>query len=388
MKFYALLMTLIMLAANFSSITVASFLVKSLSIQNTGRIVTVLPLHVEGRFIKDSKGNIIQLRGINKHGFEAFPEGCWQTPEGNLIFGVWDARVVAANLDAIKSWGLNTVRSYTTAEFWIKNTGNHRHIIKQFAELLAARNMYLIYTFWRADDESNQQFPFPSNTLPDRTAFVDLWRSVASELKNYPNVIFSLWNEPNIGNLTDWDLAVQECINAIRETGATNLIIVQRDAFGYNLNEPLPLKNQPPASGATMWWVEGKNWTDPLGNLLYEFHVYRGGIHKFINGTRIDCWEYDDLKIGYGNYCLIDYVLNILNKPVICGEIGPNMWWTGEELQRELAFYNNSLTIFNEWKISYLGFWWWPTWKHAHLINGPNYQPNQAGEILKSSTKH
>jgi hypothetical protein len=383
-KLFTVFIISVMITGSFSFFFGTASQSNNVTIMNSGKVLAVLPLHVEGRYIKNSLGQIIYLRGINKHGFEAYPGGAWQTPDGQYLWGTFDESVVSANLDAMKSWGLNTVRSYATAEFWVNDTSNHRQTIKRYAELLAARGMYLIYTFWRADADADQQFPFPSETLPNRTAFVDLWRSVASELKSYPNVIFSLWNEPDIGNLTDWDFAVQECINAIRDAGAYNLIIVQRDAFGYNLNEPLPPVDEPPASGSTMWWVAGKSYSDPLGNLVYEFHVYRGGIHKFVNDTRIDCWEYDDLANGYGNYCLLNYVLNTLNKPVICGEIGPNMWATGEELQYELEFYNNSLAIFNEWGVHYTAFWWWPTWRYAHLIPGPNYQPNQAGQILKS----
>ncbi|MHA1834036.1 MAG: glycoside hydrolase family 5 protein [Candidatus Baldrarchaeia archaeon] len=368
-------------------------LTNSVIIGSSGKITTILPLHVEGKYIKNSLGQTVYLRGINKHSFEGSPRGDWQAFDGSVVWDTWDESIVAANLDAMKSWGINTVRSYACAEFWINNTEGHREIIKQYAELLAQRGMYLIYTFWCADYGVGQQnFPYSTKSIPDKAAFVNLWISVANELKDYPNVIFSLWNEPT-GNETqrdEWFAAVQDCINAIRSTGAENLIIVEWDGVWFNISygEPPPPTNRPSDYGATMWWVEGYPLNDPLGNLIYEFHSYRGGIHKYVNHTRVDCWEYEDLKYGFGNCCLVNYVLNTLNKPVICGEIGPNMWRTGEELQHELLYYQNALKIFDEWGVHYTAFWWWMRGPYAHLTGKPNYQPNEAGQILKSALLH
>lgn len=380
-KLYAVILISVILFGCFSFLPVNSSPTTSVLIQSSGRIALTLPLHVEGRYIKDLSGNTVVLRGINKHGFENYPEGSWQTSEGSYLYGVWNDGVVADNLDAMKSWGMNTVRSYSTAEFWVENTGNHRDIVKQYAGLLAERGMYLIYTFWHNDLETEDGFgtvPFPSNVFPDAQSFVDMWASIATELKDYPNVIFALWNEPGMysgGREAEWFDVCQQCIDAIRATGAENLIIIQWDGIWYNITHD---------GGATLDWVEANPLTDPSGNLVYEFHNYRmGGIHKY-EPDRIDCYEYEDLLDGYQSG-LVDYVLNTLNKPVICGEIGPNMWQTGEELQHEFDYYSNALQIFNEWEMGYLGFWWWPTYTHAHLSEGSNFEPNAAGEILKSS---
>lgn len=365
---------------------VTSVLTSSVSIGSTGTIGTIntdLVLHVEGKYIKDSQGNAFTLRGINKHGFENFPEGSWQRPDGMFDYGKFDPVVVGANLDAMQSWGINTVRSYSTAQFWIENTGNHRNIVKQYATLLGERGMYLVYTFWHTTPTAEQEaIPFPTTTFPDADSFVSMWRSIAQELRDYPNIIFALWNEPN-GNsrVNEWFDVAQECINAIRAEGAENLILIEWDGLWYNIDYNDSPVDAPSSVGATMWWVQGKPLTDPANNLVYEFHLYRGGIHKFVGGSKVNVWEYNDLKTGFQR-CLVDYVLYNLSKPVICGEIGPAM--TSSQLQNELDFYENSLTIFNEWEMNYLGFWWWPAGVYAQL-ESTGYQANAAGDILRSA---
>lgn len=382
MKSYAAILISVILIGTILFYPVYSSPTDSLIIRSSGKIALTLPLHVEGRYIKNSFGNTVVLRGINKHGFENHPEGHWQTIEGGVVYNTWDNDIVAANLDAMKSWGMNTVRSYSTAQFWIEDTGGHREIVKQYAGLLAERNMYLIYTFWHTDLEESAgrgHLPFPSNTFPDAQSFVDMWLSVASELKDYPNIIFALWNEPGMYDgerVGEWFTTVQSCIDAIRAAGAENLIIIQWEGIWINLNS---------GNGAKMDWVEEYPLNDPLGNLVYEFHSYRtGGSHKFVDDERIQIYEYADVLQSYQDG-LVDYVLNTLNKPVICGEIGANMWQTGEELEHEFEFYSNALQIFNEWDMSYIGFWWWPTYTYAHLTGNSNYEPNDAGEILKAA---
>lgn len=136
-----------------------------------------------------------------------------------------------------------------------------------------------------------------------------------------------------------------------------------------------------------MDWVELYPLNDPLGNLVYSFHNYRGDFHRTIP-TRVNSWEYDDLKLALQT-CLVDYVLNTLNKPVICGEIGANMWESSEGLTQELAYFNNSLTIYNEWGLSYIAWVWTVTahMKHGLLQNALWLPPpNTAGETLIALT--
>ena len=389
-KFYTLTLTLVMLLATFGLSPAFSSLMRNVTIRSSGTITTILPLHVEGKYIKNSLGNIVYLRGVCKHGMEDHPFGHWQRLDGGVSYFDFNPDVVAANLDAMKSGGINLIRIHSTVKFWKENTQNHRQIIKDLATMCAKRGIYLIYEFYHCDENAGQTaMPFPpynkgeEQVIASETEFVEVWRSIATELKDYPNVIFEFFNEPTgmEGKTweqikTDWQRVWQACINAVRQTGATNLIIVQ---FGYGI-----YANLQAGDCADMSWVWEYPLNDPLGNLVYSTHLYRSEIFKQTEPEYICGWTYEDV-MGALEMCKVIYVLNNLSKPVLFGEIGPNMWQEGEEYVRELAFYNNSLTMFNSLRIHYAAFWWWPSGPYAHLTLDPNYQPNDAGEILKNA---
>ena len=96
--------------------------------------------------------------------------------------------------------------------------------------------------------------------------FVAFWRIVAERLKTKPNVIFGLMNEPNKQSASEWLPAANAAIQAIRQAGAKQLILV-------------------PGS----YWDGAGNWTrtdnatvmlaveDPERNFAYEVHQYLDG---------------------------------------------------------------------------------------------------------------
>ena len=388
-KVYTPILISIMLLGTVYLPPVISSLAGNAIIRNSGTIAYIRPLHIEGKYIKNDLGQIVHLRGINKHGFEDHPSGHWQDPDGSIDWNNFDPEIVAVNLDAMKSWDITLLRAYSTAQFWMENTGNHRQIVKDLATMCAGRGIYLIYSMWHILPDSDQtRMPFPpyitaeeEMVIPTEDAFADMWRSVADELKDYPSVILEFWNEPGPPSgyteeevMPDLQRVWQECIDAVRETGASNLISIH---FGYSIWMNLNYGN-----GITLSYVEDYPLNDSLGNIFYSPHNYRGDFHR--TDPQVNCWEYDDLKLGL-EMCLVDYVLNTLEIPVIIGESGPNMWESGVQLERELAYYENLLTILNEWEMGYAAFWWWPTGAYQHLIDGPNYQPNAAGEILRNA---
>lgn len=402
-KFPFLIMTLMVLAVTMVSV-VSSLLTTNVVIRNSGTITVISPLRVEGRYIKDIFGNIVTLRGINKHGFEDYPTGSWQRLDGSIISNTWEPETIKANLDAMKAWGMNCVRFHFALNFWKYNVGNFRNNIKDLATWAAERGMYVIidgYSVVDSFSEGHEPDPLPYppyNSRPDvigsEAEFIEFWASVAQDLKGCPNVLFELWNEPHIkegytweGMRDSWQNVTQWCINAIRATGAPNIVIASW-SWGIWCNLDYPWEPPPgPVSdpAATLDWIPYFNLSDPLNNIIYDTHLYRG---DFIRSEPewVNCWTYQDIKLGL-QYCWLEYILNNINKPILLGETGPNMWNTGEELERELAFYNNTLTILNEYGVNYCGFWWWPTGAYAHLTGQPNFQPNRAGEILIQSLK-
>ncbi|MEM2704709.1 MAG: cellulase family glycosylhydrolase, partial [Candidatus Bathyarchaeia archaeon] len=118
--------------------------------------------------------------------------------------------------------------------------------LRRVAQFAAEKGIYVIFggysvrSYWSGADQD--ALPFPpyqksvnaSEIIASKEEFAEWWGMLAREFKNYPNVIFELWNEPhntatanktNDEAFADWVNATQQCINAIRAAGFTGLII-------------------------------------------------------------------------------------------------------------------------------------------------------------------
>ena len=98
-------------------------------------------------------------------------------------------------------------------------------------------------------------------------AFADFWTRLANEYKDNDRVIFGLMNEPNTMPTEQWLSAANAAIAAIRNTGATNLILVPGNAW----------------TGAHSWtqnWYGTPNASimlgvvDPGDNFAFDVHQY------------------------------------------------------------------------------------------------------------------
>lgn len=97
-------------------------------------------------------------------------------------------------------------------------------------------------------------------------AFVAAWREIARRLKDRPNVIFGLMNEPNRQTPAEWRGGAEAAIAAIRSAGARQLILVPGSAW----------------DGAHSWVSSGNaaamaGLKDPADNIAYEVHQYLDG---------------------------------------------------------------------------------------------------------------
>lgn len=114
--------------------------------------------------------------------------------------------------------------------------------------------------------------------VPD-SVLADLWIKLATRYKNNEYVIFGLMNEPNKILATQWKSAADASILAIRETGATNLILIPGTRW----------------SGAHSWF-HGKpgqsnaeilsDINDPANNFAIEAHQY---LDQDFSGTHAEC---------------------------------------------------------------------------------------------------
>jgi hypothetical protein len=150
---------------------------------------------------------------------------------------------------------------------------------------------------------SNAQTP-----MPDADHSPSFWTSVADTFKLNGMVIFDLFNEPypdsNADSTAAWTCllnggtcpgvsyttaGMQSLVNAIRATGATNIIMVPGVQYTNVLDS----------------WLTYKP-TDPLNNLAASWHSYAGQVC-----STQSCWE-----------SMVQPVISSV--PVIAGEIGEN----------------------------------------------------------------
>jgi len=360
-------------------------------ITNSGTIAYTQPLHVEGKDIKDQGGNLVYLRGANKPEFADDPDGIWM---GNTY---WLDSNVQQELSMMKSWGINTIRCHLAVDDWKYDlskpyaTLNCRTAIKRLLTFAGLQGMYVVLdgyrvtNFWNGGDQD--PLPYPpyqtsanaSSVISSQQDFIDWWTSMATELKGYSNVIFELWNEP-YGNSTakeSWFNVAQECIDTIRATGATQLIIFQWDMAAWvNLNFPEP-------DPGDLSWVKEGNLSDPLGNIVYSTHLYRCYNHIFYSiPTYVQAWNYTDVDRGLQYMGYYDVAATY---PLFIGEIGVNLG--AASLSNELSFFNNSLSLFNQHNVSYTAFWWREIGLWAIHGGPPSFTPNQVGQILKAQLK-
>ena len=347
---------------------------------------TASALTVNGQYIKDASGNTVILRGVDYTGFLDGPFGSWTLPNGNVEWNTWDTAAIANNLDSMKSWGLNCINVYTTVQFWVDNTNNFRSNLAYFISQAQQRNMYVEVTYWRNNaNEGQVQLPYadPGNGyINNPTDFVNLWSSTANVLKAYPNVIFQLWNEPvGDGSTTTestWLNTVQLCINAIRGTGAINLVGVQ---WGYGLGWSTA------GFRSNLDWVTQYPLNDPLGNIVYNEHIYR---NNFFNEyqNRAQLYSLNDM-----NQALTDDNVFSFNKPLLISEIAASSTQASLDNGLEYAWFANTLSLLNQNGIGYMAFNWAPhdTSDTAYGLNihaQPNYAPSQSGLILQQEASY
>ncbi len=232
-------------------------------------------VRVEGnRILKD--GVPIQIRGVNRSGTEF---ACVQRGE------IFDGPADDASLAAIVAWGANAVRIPLNETCWLGINGvapaasgaAYRDAILAYVDRVKAHGMIPILDLhWAApgDRQATEQLP-----MPNRDHTPELWRHVADTVKDDPYVVLELFNEPwpdwnqdtdaawrcwrdggSCGGIDYQAAGMQELVDAVRSTGAENVILAGGIRFANTLSQ----------------WLAYRP-TDPLGQLAAAWHIYSSG---------------------------------------------------------------------------------------------------------------
>ena len=252
-------------------------------------------LRVSGNKIVTADGRAYRLLGVSRS------SGEFACVQGK---GLWDSGPVdQASVDAMKAWNIRTVRIPLNEECWLGVNGSpggaeYQRGVKDYVDLLVANGLNVIvdlhwtwgaYTTgpdWHCTDEhATCQKP-----MPDARYAPQFWTGVANTFKGNDAVVFDLFNEPYPEIASDWNktlgwqclrdggtctgidyevAGMQDLVDAVRATGATNMLMISGLEWTNYLQD---------------WLTHKPN--DPLKNLAASWHAY-----SFNACATESCWD-------------------------------------------------------------------------------------------------
>jgi hypothetical protein len=225
-------------------------------------------LHVAGNRLLDASGAAVQLHGINYSGTEY---ACIQG------WGIFDGPSDDASVAAIRSWNSNVVHLGLNEDCILGINGvpaayagaNYMNAIVTYVNRLHAHGMYAeVSLMWAAPGSQRAQDHPPILDADHSPAAL---RAIANAFKGDPSTIIGLQSEPHDIDWACWRnggsscsvgytaLGMQGALDAVRGTGATNVVTASGIDYANNLSQ----------------WLARKP-VDPLGQLAAEAHVYGG----------------------------------------------------------------------------------------------------------------
>jgi endoglucanase len=315
-------------------------------------------LHVSGNQLVDSTGKAVVLHGVNRSGGE------FACVQGN---GIWNGPMDQASVTAIKSWGVTAVRvplneACWNAESYVASAyagATYQQAVTQYVNLLNSNGIVAILDLHWTDGVYTGPSSGCSSAqatcqkpMPDAAQAIPFWTSVASTFKGNNAVVFDLFNEPYASRATGDDTSGWKCwrdggtcagigyqvagmqamVNAVRSTGATNVLMLGGEEYSNELTQ----------------WLAYEP-TDPDGNLVASWHSY-----NFNTCANQSCWTSQIAPV-------------IAKVPLIAGEMGENDCADG---------YVNSLM---SWLDSeHTGYLAW-TWNNWDCSSGPSLITDYTG---------
>ena len=251
---------------------------------------------IKGNQFVTYAGQSIILHGVNYAGLDY---SC--SHDQGLSF----APLTASAVQALSSWHVNIVRIGIPEDCWLGINGlspqwsgpKYQHAVVHFVNLLHRYKIYVELSLFYVAPGSNvsvQQLP-----MPDADHALDFWTSLATTFKNDRNIIFGTYGEPHPDNWSCWKnggsscslyypaVGMQQIVNTIRATGATQPIAISGIGWANDLSQ----------------WLTYKP-SDPLNSLAAEFDVYS---ENFC--STITCWNTEELPV-------------LQQVPLLTGEIG------------------------------------------------------------------
>tara|TARA_R100000027_G_scaffold2734_9_gene2706 strand:- start:7137 stop:9299 length:2163 start_codon:yes stop_codon:yes gene_type:complete len=303
-----------------------------------------LPIQVDGNRLRNSEGEEVWLQGVNVASMEWNPAG---------------ENVLKSIQVAIDEWGANCIRLPVKEEYWFGSGGEaYQQLIHDAITMAANRGAYTVLDLHR------YRAPKPIHA--------DFWVEAAGKFKNHPAVLFDILNEPHGTSWEVWrnggfvgekskpadedaflseeerkknakgfeSIGMQSLVEAVRSTGAENVIVAGGLDWAYDLSGIL----------------DGYALDDPgEGGIMYASHVYpwkSGWTESFLEAAA----EY----------------------PILLGEVGADarkMTFMPEEIQEDWETWVPSiLGLIQEYRLNWTAWCFHPKASPRMLLDW-TYEP-------------
>lgn len=177
-------------------------------------------LQVDGKWVKDEAGNRVTLRGISFCGFNnAWGEKALPDFQQKI------AKVTNGN----NGWYPNLLR-LPIKDYHLENFNLEEiyQTLQAGVDECVKQKVYCIIDWHAVDGEEGADWRSPEMNRQTR----EFWNYMAPRFKDYPNVIFELYNEPGYPKLVSkynwkiWRDVAQEWVDLIREQAPRNIILI------------------------------------------------------------------------------------------------------------------------------------------------------------------
>ena len=305
-------------------------------------------IHTEGNLIKNELGQTIWLRGFNFLWGEDDPT-FGSTFSASWNPG-WSETQVRTTCNFLKQNNFNFIKINTRLLFFHDNAQGFNTQVHNILNIALEYGIYVEFVNWGIAEywPSNPYGPYSSYrgtmlpyepymnpydkaVCPDISTFNNLLGEMATVLKDHPNAILGLWNEPTIFDQSRYDLYWEQIpisLTAIRNAGFNGIVAVMGEvAFA-------PGTNQFSGMG---WAIDHLDiFTGTYGSVVADYHAFYTYLHQ--SGSYPD--SYDDL---YNYWFTTGRIQEAMNNGICVIHSEDGM--TSRARSREKQAVENALTM-------------------------------------------
>jgi Cellulase (glycosyl hydrolase family 5) len=232
-------------------------------------VATGMP-YVQGSQIIDGAGHPFMLQGAQIESPFNYIKN-WQAGKSPSL--MLNSTVFTA---MAHDWKMNVLRLPISNWIYAQDT---THYLNQLDQVVQEANAAGLYVILDLHDDVKSGSPYGDAADMPKAENIPFWQAIAAHFKTNPMVMFDLFNEPKDPNWQVWlhgginvngarIVGFQDLVNAVRSTGAKQIIIVEPGSAG--------------GSGGGINGAEEGGWAtignDTINdaNIVYSLHVYDG----------------------------------------------------------------------------------------------------------------